>query len=127
VVVLEEGFYFLGGGLVSGERGKECEEGEGKGGEMEGRGMRVPMCNCTFSCFSTWRPQYNLLYPSDFLTISKISFQVLPAGEVGSSIEREVGMERMSICVGSAILKLRIFFLVVLSWELRMMRDGYRR
>jgi hypothetical protein len=67
--------------------------------------MRVPMCNCTFSVFSTWRPQYNLLNPWDFLTISKISFQVLPAGEVGSTIEREVGMERMSICVGSAILK----------------------
>ena len=79
------------------------EEG---GGRREGEGgMRVPMCNCTFSVFSTWRPQYNLLNPWDFLTISKISFQVLPAGEVGSTIEREVGMERMSICVGSAILK----------------------
>jgi hypothetical protein len=83
-------------------------------GRREGEGgMRVPMCNCTFSVFSTWRPQYNLLNPWDFLTISKISFQVLPAGEVGSTIEREVGstierevgMERMSICVGSAILK----------------------
>jgi hypothetical protein len=66
--------------------------------------VTVPTCSCTLSAFSTRRPQYSLLYPSDFRIMFKIACHTFPAEEVGSWIDSEGGMERMSICVGSAIL-----------------------